>query len=76
MITLELRKEAAGFSLLERIQLVEELWDDIASTDQEWPLTEGQKAELDRCVADFERNPLRALRGKGRNGRCSGRDES
>ncbi len=57
MTTLEIRKEAAGLSLPERIQLVEELWDDIAASDKDWPLTDGQKAELDRRVADFERNP-------------------
>lgn len=57
MTTLEIRKEAAGLSLPERIQLVEELWDDIASSDKDWPLTDGQKVELDQRVADFERNP-------------------
>ena len=57
MTTLEIRKEAAGLSLLDRIQLVEELWDDIASSDKDWPLTAGQKVELNRRVADFERNP-------------------
>ena len=59
MTTLEIRKEAVGLSLPERIQLVEELWDDIASSDKDWPLTDGQKAELDRRAADFVRNPRR-----------------
>ncbi len=64
MTTLEIRKEAAGLSLPERIQLVEELWDDFATSDKEWPLTEGQKTELDRRVVDFERNPREGVSWK------------
>ena len=57
MTTTELRKEAAALSLEDKIQLVEDLWDDIALAADDWPLTEAQKAELDRRIADFERNP-------------------
>ena len=57
MTTLEIRNAAVGLSLPERIQLVEDLWDDIAASDKDWPPSNAQQAELDRRVADFERNP-------------------
>lgn len=57
MTTTELRKEAAALSLAEKIQLVEDLWDDIALASEDWPLTEAQKSELSRRIEDFERTP-------------------
>jgi putative addiction module component (TIGR02574 family) len=42
----ELRK----LSVAERIQLVEDLWDSIAA-DSDLPLTDAQKAELDRRLS-------------------------
>ena len=41
-------------SLAERILLVEELWDSIAAST---PITDAQRAELDRRLADHEANP-------------------
>ena len=38
----------------EKIQLVEELWDSIASDHDALPLTEEQNAELDRRLAAYE----------------------
>ncbi|MEX2164010.1 MAG: addiction module protein [Sulfuricaulis sp.] len=38
----------------ERIKLVEELWDSIASDQKALPLTEEQKAELDRRLDAYE----------------------
>mgnify|MGYP002064060987 FL=1 len=38
----------------ERIKLVEELWDSIASDQNALPLTEEQKAELDRRLGAYE----------------------
>ena len=61
MTTLELRKEAASLSLAEKIQLVEDLWDDIALSSEDWPLSDAQKAELSRRIEDFERNPLEGM---------------
>ncbi len=45
----------------ERIKLVEELWDSIASDQKVLPLTDDQKAELDRRLDAYEvdRNPGR-----------------
>ena len=41
-------------SVEERIGLVEEIWDSIAEAT---PLTEAQRAELDRRLEDHEANP-------------------
>lgn len=43
----------------ERIQLAQDLWDSLepAEIDAELPLTDDQKAELDRRLADLEENP-------------------
>jgi putative addiction module component (TIGR02574 family) len=40
----------------ERIKLVEELWDSIASDQKALPLTDEQKAELDRRLDAYEAN--------------------
>lgn len=44
-------------SVAERIQLAEDLWDSIPLEAADIPLTEAQKAELDRRLEDFERDP-------------------
>jgi putative addiction module component (TIGR02574 family) len=44
-------------SIAERIQLAEDLWDSIPPEGGDVPLTEGQKAELDRRLDDLEQNP-------------------
>jgi putative addiction module component (TIGR02574 family) len=41
----------------EKILLVEQLWDSIRAEAETSPLTETQKAELDRRLADYELNP-------------------
>ncbi len=41
-------------SIDERIKLVEELWDSIASDQKALPLTAEQKAELDRRLDAYE----------------------
>ena len=37
--------------IAERIQLVEDLWDSVATRSSNFPITEAQKAELDRRLA-------------------------
>lgn len=52
--------EALGIDRLsveDRLQLVEEIWDSIAASPELAPLTEAQKQDLDRRVADLEANP-------------------
>lgn len=41
----------------ERLALVEEIWDSIAEECAPVPLTESQRAELDRRIADHETSP-------------------
>jgi putative addiction module component (TIGR02574 family) len=39
----------------ERLDLLEELWDSLAASPETIPLTEAQRAELDRRLDDLER---------------------
>ena len=49
--------DISRLSVSERIQLAEDLWDSVAAETGELPLTEAQCAELDRRLADLERDP-------------------
>ena len=49
--------EILKLSVSERIQLVEDIWDSIAVEADTLPLSEEQRAELDRRLADAESNP-------------------
>lgn len=42
----------------ERLQLAEDLWDSVASSEEP-PLTDEQKRELDRRWAEYQKNPER-----------------
>ena len=44
-------------SILERVQLVENIWDSIAVSAVELPLTDDQKQDLDKRLDAFENNP-------------------
>lgn len=44
-------------SVDERLTLVEDIWDTIATDSRALPLTEPQRAELDRRLADHESSP-------------------
>ncbi len=46
-------------SVAERLQLVEDLWDSIAqdAPDEALPMTRELAAELDRRIAEYERDP-------------------
>ena len=45
----------------EKLQLVEDLWDDLAATPSEVPIYEWQKEELARRKANLMKNPASAL---------------
>jgi len=47
----------------ERLELAMALWDSIAEPElqDQLPLTEAQKAELDRRLAEHDRDPTRAI---------------
>jgi putative addiction module component (TIGR02574 family) len=45
----------------EKLQLVEDLWDDLAATPEAVPVHDWQKQELDRRKANLKRNPASAM---------------
>lgn len=49
--------DLAALSLSERIQLVEDIWDSIATTQERPPLTNAQSTELDRRLDAHGKNP-------------------
>jgi putative addiction module component (TIGR02574 family) len=51
------RSDILSLSVPERIQLVEDIWDSIAELPEEVPLTEEQKAELDRRLDAYHQDP-------------------
>ena len=44
-------------SVAQRILLVEEIWDSIAEQETDIPLTEAQRQDLERRIANYEANP-------------------
>ncbi len=50
-------EEILKLSVAERIQLVEDIWDSIVASPASLPVTDAQKAELDRRLADYRANP-------------------
>ena len=51
--------EIAQLSVAERVRLVEEIWDSIAASPEQLPLTDQKRQELDRRLALHEREPER-----------------
>ena len=51
------KADVLSLSVPERIQLVEDIWDSIAELPEEVRLTAEQKAELDRRLDAYHRNP-------------------
>lgn len=47
----------SGLTVAERIQLAEDLWDSVSDAPEVLELTEAQRAELDRRLAEHEANP-------------------
>lgn len=56
-------KAASIFDLSpsEKLQLVEDLWDDLASTPDDVPLHQWQKDELDRRKTNLASNPASGI---------------
>ena len=54
-----MRAELRTFPIGERIQLVEDLWDRIAADQALLPLTDEQRAELDRRLDAYESDNIR-----------------
>ncbi len=53
----ELVSEILALSVVERVRLVEAIWDSISAVPDALPLTQWQKDELDRRLAEFEAEP-------------------
>lgn len=51
-----LLEEIQQLDIAERLQLVEDLWDSVATRTSNFPITEAQKAELDRRLAERASN--------------------
>ena len=51
------RADIMALSVSERIQLVEDIWDSIAEVPESVPLTDEEKAELDRRLDAYHQNP-------------------
>ncbi len=49
--------ELKRLSIAERILIVEELWDSIADEQEKLELTDAQRDELDRRLADYHSSP-------------------
>jgi putative addiction module component (TIGR02574 family) len=45
----------------EKLQLVEDLWDDLAASSEDVPVQEWQKLELDRRKSNLQRTSLSSL---------------
>jgi putative addiction module component (TIGR02574 family) len=53
----ELVAEILALPVAERVRLVEAIWDSISAVPDALPLTQWQKDELDRRLAEFEADP-------------------
>lgn len=56
-MNVELRESILQMSPADRIALALEIWESVEAEASELPLTQAQKAELDRSLADVEANP-------------------
>lgn len=53
----ELVAEILALPVGERMRLVEAIWDSISAVPEALPLTQWQREELDRRLAEFEADP-------------------
>ena len=53
----DLVAEILALPVAERMRLVEAIWDSISAVPDALPLTQWQKDELDRRLAEFEADP-------------------
>ena len=51
------KADILNLSVAERIQLVEDIWDSVAEAPESVPLTDEDKAELDRRLNAYHQNP-------------------
>jgi putative addiction module component (TIGR02574 family) len=53
--------EIARLSVAEKVLLLEDLWDSIASDESSVPVPQSHRDELDRRLAQYEKDPGRLL---------------
>jgi putative addiction module component (TIGR02574 family) len=53
----DLVAEILALPIEERVQLVDAIWDSISAVPEALPLTQWQREELDRRLAEFEADP-------------------
>jgi putative addiction module component (TIGR02574 family) len=53
----DLVAEILALPVEERVQLVDAIWDSISAVPEALPLTQWQRDELDRRLAEFEADP-------------------
>ena len=51
------RADILNLSIAERIQLVEDIWDSVAEAPESVPLSDDEKAELDRRLDAYHQDP-------------------
>jgi putative addiction module component (TIGR02574 family) len=61
--------ELLKLTVAERIQLAEDLWDSIAAKPDALPLTDTQRAEIERRLAEHDRDPESAIPWEEARGR-------
>ena len=54
-------KNILEMSVAELIQLVEDIWDSIASVPESLSLTEAERQELDRRLEAYAKNPIEGI---------------
>jgi putative addiction module component (TIGR02574 family) len=54
-------EEINQLDIAERLQLVEDCWDSVASRASEFPICDAQKAELDRRLTKHREDPNRGV---------------
>jgi putative addiction module component (TIGR02574 family) len=53
--------EILELSIAEKIRLVEEIWDSIAKNPESLPLTDEERAELDKRLQEYRENPTEGI---------------
>lgn len=57
----ELRSEIRKLNVSEKLLLVEEVWNEIALSNEELPLPEWQKKELDKRLEEYGRGEVQTI---------------
>ena len=57
----ELTEQIAQLSVAERILLAQDIWDSVAATPEEIPLSQEHCEELERRMEELEKNPQEGI---------------